>query len=147
MHLVAKKTTCHFASPTLFSNPSQGSRLAGYLLRKDPSRPGFAPARLKTGRFASGLLFGKAAPHGRHPRAARFGRPSRLLNGIGDSLNALQDRRRRVGLFRRLERRLPGLIQLIEPRESFFQTRSELCQFAFELLGAWWIYTSGVKIE
>src|SRR5260221_9654500 len=48
---VAKKTTPHFASPTLCPDLSHRSKWVGYLLPEDFSMPGFATARLKTELF------------------------------------------------------------------------------------------------
>src|SRR5882762_3345594 len=59
---VAKKTTPHFASPTLYPDLSHRSRWVGYLLAKDFSMPGFATARLKTGLFAPELPARKGGP-------------------------------------------------------------------------------------
>ena len=62
--------------------------------------------------------------------SAGFGRLSRPLDGVDDTLHALQDWRGRFGLFRRLERSLPGLVQLIQTRELLFQTCGVPCQLA-----------------
>src|SRR5260221_10975151 len=48
---VAKKTTPHFASPSLCPDLSHRSKWVGYLLPEDFSMPGFATARLKTDLF------------------------------------------------------------------------------------------------
>src|SRR4029077_558868 len=62
--------------------------------------------------------------------SAGFGRLSRPLKGVDYTLHALQDWRGRFGLFRRLERCLPGLAQLIQTRELLFQTCGVPCQLA-----------------
>src|SRR6266446_10418418 len=59
---VAKKTTPHFASPTLCPDLSHRSRWVGYLLPEDFSVPGFATARPKTELFAPGLPVRKGGP-------------------------------------------------------------------------------------
>src|ERR1700730_122493 len=59
---VAKITTPHFASPTLYPDQSHRSRWVGYLLPEDFSMLGFASARLKTQLFAPGLLARKGGP-------------------------------------------------------------------------------------
>src|SRR5438128_5088842 len=59
---VAKKTTRHFASPTLCPDLSHCSRWVGYLLPEDFSMPGFATARLKTALFAPELPARKGDP-------------------------------------------------------------------------------------
>src|SRR5258708_34414601 len=48
---VAKKTTPHFASPSLCPDLALRSKGVGYLLQEDFSMPGFATARLKTELF------------------------------------------------------------------------------------------------
>src|SRR5258705_10362753 len=62
--------------------------------------------------------------------SAGFGRLSRPINGVDDTLHALQDWKGRFGLFRRLECCLPGLVQLIQTRELLFQTCGVPCQLA-----------------
>src|SRR5271157_6417749 len=62
--------------------------------------------------------------------SAGFGRLSRPLNGVDYILHPLQDWRGRFGLFRRLERCLPGLVQQVHTRELLFKTCGVLCQLA-----------------
>ena len=54
------------------------------------------------------------------------------LNGADDTLHALQDWRGRCGLFRRLERCLPGLVQLIQTHELHFP-RLVACRVELEI--------------
>src|SRR4029077_18603053 len=62
--------------------------------------------------------------------SAGFGRLSRPLKGVDDTLHPLHDWSGRFGLFRRLECCLPGLVQLIQTRELLFQTCGVPCQLA-----------------
>ena len=58
---------------------------------------------------------------------AGFGGLLSPLKGADDTLHALQDWRRRLGLLRRLERCLPSFVQLIQTHQLLFQIGGVLC--------------------
>ena len=89
--------------------------------------PGFCLLDRRQSSSYTGFLLGKVALQRQNMVLAGFGRLLSPLNGVDDTLHALQDWRGRLGLLRRLERCLPSLVQLIQTHQLLFQTGGVLC--------------------